>query len=69
MYIKYSPYESSNLTLKSRENEIEHAVEQITKKSCKNARSGKRSAAIKKGVKADEQGDRETLKKCFKSFV
>ena len=44
------------VTFKSRENEIGHAVEQITKKSCKTAMSEERNAAIKKGVKADDQG-------------
>ena len=44
------------VTFKSRENEIGHAVEQITKKSCKTAMSEERNAAIKKGIKADDQG-------------
>ena len=44
------------VTFKSRENEIGHAVEQVTKKSCKTAMSEERNAAIKKGVKADDQG-------------
>ena len=44
------------VTFKSRENEIGHAVEQVTKKSCKTAMSKERNAAIKKGVKADDQG-------------
>ena len=44
------------VTFKSRENEIGHAVEQITKKSCKTAMSEERNAAIKNGVKADDQG-------------
>ena len=50
MYIKYSLYEP--VTFKSRENEIGHTVEQVTKKSCKTAKLEERSAAIEKGVKA-----------------
>ena len=44
------------VTFKSRENEIGHAVEQVTRRSCKTAMSEERNAAIKKGIKADEQG-------------
>ena len=44
------------VTFKSRGNEIGHTVEQVTKKSCKTAMSEERNAAIKKGVKADNQG-------------
>ena len=44
------------VTFKSKENEIGHAVEQVKKKSCKTAMSEERNAAIKKGVKADDQG-------------
>lgn len=44
------------LTFKSRENEIGHEVVQVTKKSCKSAMSEERNAAIKKSVKADDQG-------------
>ena len=44
------------VTFKSRENKIGHAVEQVTKKSCKTAMSEERNAAIKKGVKADDRG-------------
>ena len=44
------------VTCKSRENEIGHAVEQVTKKSCKTAMLEERNAAIKKGVKADDRG-------------
>ena len=43
------------VTFKSRENKIGHAVEQVTKKSCKTAMSEERNAAIKKDVKADDQ--------------
>ena len=39
------------VTFKSRENEIGHAVEQVTRRSCKTAMSEERNAAIKKGVK------------------
>jgi len=52
VYIKYSLYEP--VTFKSRENEIGHTVEQVTKKSCKTAKLEERSAAIEKGVKADD---------------
>ena len=44
------------VTFKSREDEIGHAVEQATKKSCKIGMSEERTDAIKKSVKADEQG-------------
>ena len=44
------------VTFKSIENEIGHAVEQVTKKSYKTAMSQKRNAAIKKDEKADYQG-------------
>ena len=44
------------VNFKSRENEIGHAVEQVTKKSCKTPMSEDRNAAIKKGLKADDQG-------------
>ena len=44
------------VTFTSRENEIGHAVEQVTRRSCKTAMSEERNAAIKKGIKADEQG-------------
>lgn len=44
------------VTFKRRENEIGHAVEQVTKKSCKTAMAEERNAAIKKGVNADDQG-------------
>ena len=44
------------VTFKSRENKIGHAVEQVTKKSCKTAMSEERNAAIKTGVKADDRG-------------
>ena len=40
------------VAFKTRENEIGHAVEQVTKKSCKTAMSEERNAAIKKGVKS-----------------
>lgn len=44
------------VTFKSRENEIGHAVEQVTRRSCKTAMSEERNAAIKKRIKTDEQG-------------
>ena len=40
------------VTFKSRENEIGHVVEQVTKKSCKTAMLEERNAAIKKGCKS-----------------
>ena len=47
----------NSVTFKSRENEIEYAVEQVTRTSCKTGMSKERlNAAIKKGVKADKQG-------------
>ena len=44
------------VTFKSRENEIEYAVEQVTRRSCKTAMSEERNAVIKKFIKADDQG-------------
>ena len=44
------------VTFKRRKNEIGHAVQQVTKKSCKTAMSEERNAAIQKGAKADDQG-------------
>ena len=44
------------VAFKIRENEIGHVVEQVTKKRCKTATSEQRNAAIKEGVKADDNG-------------
>ena len=41
------------VTFKSGENEIGHAVEQVTRRSCKTAMSEEKNAAVKKGVKTD----------------